>query len=290
MQGYILDHRQELESDVWKMPPLYHRLWQWLKYTVNHADNEIPMRDGTRMLIKRGQHLTSVRDIAEAISWYEGRKKKVPNPKTIAAILKFFISNEMISIERGKGNREYTLITLINYDKFQPVRDQGNGKVTADGEGREQQMDINNNDNNEKSMISNIFTFWMSKRLVKHRTLTPHIKIQISSKLNQYSTDEIMAAITAYDEILNDPSYKLSTRWGLEDFLNKGHFEKFLPDRDPFSFYPKVDSKPEQQQKQSKLDNNLDFLRGQIGGDGSGQRTGRIAHGEGYSGLPEQRS
>jgi len=151
MAGYIKDHRKELESDIWLMPPLYHRTWQWLKYNVNHEDNEIPMRDGARMLIKRGQRLTSIRDIAKGISWYEGKKYKEPNPKTIDAILNFMVKANMILINRGKGNREYTLVTLINYEIYNKKESQGNSKVTPDGEGREQQADINNNDKNDKN-------------------------------------------------------------------------------------------------------------------------------------------
>lgn len=158
MAGYIKDHRKELESDIWLMPPLYHRTWQWLKYNVNHADNEIPMRDGTRMLIKRGQRLTSVRDIAKGISWYEGKKYKEPNPKTVSAILEWMIKTDMILINRGQGNREYTLITLINYEIYNEKESQGNSKVTPDGEGGEQQADINKNDKeclkNEKNITA----------------------------------------------------------------------------------------------------------------------------------------
>lgn len=266
MQGYIKDHRKELGSDVWRMPPLYHRLWQWLKYIVNHTDNEIPMRDGTRMLIKRGQHLTSVRDIAEEIAWYEGRKKKVPNPKTIDSILKWLEINGMITIERGKGNRQYTLITLVNYDIYQPLESQGNGKVTVDGEGREQSMDINNNEKNYKELISIVFSHWMNQNLIKHRSLTPQIKNQIKWKLDHYTADELMDCISTYSKILNDPDYKLDTKWGLHDFLEKGHFEKFLPERDPYSFYPKVSSAVAPAKK-SKLSRNKERL---LGGRGKG--------------------
>jgi hypothetical protein len=59
VQGFIKDYRKELESDIRIMPPLYHRTWQYLKYMINHSDNEIPMNDGTKFLVKAGQHLTS---------------------------------------------------------------------------------------------------------------------------------------------------------------------------------------------------------------------------------------
>lgn len=100
------------------------------------------MRDGSFLTIKAGQHLTSVRDIAKNIGWYEGVKWKEPNPKTISTILNWFESNSMIVIDKGKGNRQYTLITLLNWDLYQSNDVEGNSKVTA----REHLVDINKND------------------------------------------------------------------------------------------------------------------------------------------------
>jgi predicted transcriptional regulator len=124
------------------MPPLYHRIWQYLKYIVNHQDNTIPMRDGTFLTIKAGQHLTSVRDIAKNVGWYEGVKWKEPNPKTVSTILEWLEKQSMIKIERGKGNRQYTLITLINWDLYQQKDNEGNSKVTDS----KHLVDINKND------------------------------------------------------------------------------------------------------------------------------------------------
>jgi DnaD/phage-associated family protein len=124
------------------MPPLYHRVWQYLKYMVNHDENTIPMRDGSKLLIKKGQHLTSVRDIAKSIGWYEGVKWKEPNPKTVSVVLDWLEKQGMITIERGKGNRQYTLISLLNWEKYQFKNDKGNSKVTD----REHLVDINKND------------------------------------------------------------------------------------------------------------------------------------------------
>ncbi len=142
LQGYIKDHRKELESAIWMMPPLYHRIWQYLKYTVNHQDNTIPMRDGTFLTIKAGQHLTSVREVAKRVGWYEGVKWKEPNPKTVSTILEWLEKQSMIKIDRGKGNRQYTLISLINWGLYQEYNGQGNSKVTD----REHLVDINKND------------------------------------------------------------------------------------------------------------------------------------------------
>jgi hypothetical protein len=123
MQGYIKDHRKELNSDIWQMPPLYHRVWQWLKYQVNHNDAEIPMRDGTKLVIRKGQHLTSVRKIARGVGYYEKGLWEEPNPKTVANILTWMAKNHMITISRGKDMRQYTLITILNWETYQMIED-----------------------------------------------------------------------------------------------------------------------------------------------------------------------
>lgn len=145
VSGFIKDYRSELDSDIWLMPPLYHRVWQYLKYKVNHAEADIPMRDGSFMKIIPGQHLTSVRGIAQGVGYYEGTKWKEPNPKTISSILAWLEKQNMIKIERGQGNRQYTLITLLNWDLYQSEKSQGNSKETA----RKQLADINKKNKEE---------------------------------------------------------------------------------------------------------------------------------------------
>lgn len=118
---------------------------------------------------------------------------------------------------------------------------------------------------NKSKLIDCIFTHWKSKNLIKHRTINPHITNQITWKLEHYTAEEICSCITAYDIILNDPSYKLDTKWSLDGFLEKNHFEKFLPDRDPYTFYPRVvnDLAPPKQTKHSKNKEKL------LGGEAS---------------------
>lgn len=146
MGGFIKDFRSELRSDIWMMPPLYHRVWQYLKYKVNHSPNKIPMEDGNFFSISPGQHLTSVRSIAQGVGYYEGLVWKEPNPKTVSTILTWLEKQQMIKIDRGRGNRQYTLVTVSNWDLYQVENGEGNSKGTASGEGREQQADIKKND------------------------------------------------------------------------------------------------------------------------------------------------
>src|SRR5690606_3959539 len=123
-----------------------------------HKDMEIPMSDGSKFLIRRGQHLTSVRSIAQGVGWYEGLTWKEPNPKTISTILKWLEKQNMITIEHGRGNKQYTLITIVNYDFFQDTEDEG---VTA----KKQLADINNNEKNE---INNNSQVQIYKKIISY--------------------------------------------------------------------------------------------------------------------------
>lgn len=165
---------------------------------VNHEENTIPMRDGSKLLIKKGQHLTSVRDIAKKIGWYEGVKWKEPNPKTVSVIIAWFEKQGMIVIERGKGNRQYTLITLLNWEKYQIKEDKGNTKVTD----REHLVDINKNDKEcfkndlkdpattEKSLAENKYNFYTTFQRAFGRVPTPLQSQDISNYIDEDGLEE----------------------------------------------------------------------------------------------------
>lgn len=157
-KGFIKDYRVELESDIWLMPPIYHRIWQWIKYRANHTEREIPLSDGSHMLIKKGQFLTSLRKIAQGVGWYERRSFKEPNVKTVKAVLTWLEKNEMIKVDNG--NRKYTLVTIEKWDFYQcqesrsgtesiqSLEQSGNSEGTV----REQLLDTNKNVKNEKNL------------------------------------------------------------------------------------------------------------------------------------------
>ncbi|HAT4162143.1 TPA: hypothetical protein I9Z77_001579 [Clostridium perfringens] len=170
MQGWIKQHRKELNSPIWNMPPLYLKVWQYLKMMANHKENYIPMSDGSMELIGRGQHLTSYRSIAKGVSYYENKVYKEPAPKTVKKILDWLEKNNMISIEHGRGNREYTKVTLVNYGVYQDCevdgvtrnKQSGNSEETEREQSRnsqetdgEQTLPINKNDKNEIRMKEN---------------------------------------------------------------------------------------------------------------------------------------
>ncbi|MCO7127778.1 hypothetical protein NIE88_18695 [Sporolactobacillus shoreicorticis] len=100
------------------------------------------MRDGSFLEIKPGQHLTSIRNIAKGVGYYEQSVFHEPSTKTIRHILEWLEKQGMISKNNGKGNRQYTLISLLQWEKYQSNEEKGNSKDTAG----KQQVPINKND------------------------------------------------------------------------------------------------------------------------------------------------
>lgn len=141
MAGWIYDFRQELESNIWLMPPMYHRVWQWIKYSVNHSDFGIPNKDGSTTIIKAGQRATSYRQIAKGVGYYEGKSWKEPNVKTIKSILDWMVKQKMITLE---GNTEGTIITVEKWELYQKDLVKGNTKRITPSTPEKHHADTNN--------------------------------------------------------------------------------------------------------------------------------------------------
>lgn len=117
--GWIKDHRCEIDSLIWEMPPMYHRVWQYLKYSAAFEVKKIPQKSGEILILNRGELITSIRTIANAVAWYERGILRTPNPKTIQDILQWMESQEMIKINHGNGGNQYSLISLLNWTRYQ---------------------------------------------------------------------------------------------------------------------------------------------------------------------------
>ena len=123
-RGYIKLWRKSKLSSVWQMPPLYGRIWSWILMSVNYEPREIPTPAGP-IFINPGQRITSLRQIADEVSWYEYGVLKTPNVKTIKTVLEWLEGNgQCTAVSNAKG----TLITVINWDTYN-----GNG-VNQDSE------------------------------------------------------------------------------------------------------------------------------------------------------------
>ena len=124
MRGWIKLHRQIVNSDIYVMPPLYLRVFERLIIEANHADKEIPYKYPgesvtTKKLIKRGERLTSLRQICGWVGWYERGVFKEPNVRTVREILRWLVDNSMIEIYPNESNSQGTHYKVLNYEVYQ---------------------------------------------------------------------------------------------------------------------------------------------------------------------------
>jgi len=155
-RGFAKSWRKTEDSAVWKMPALYHRVWTWLLWKANHRGREVPMGKFGTVIVNAGQVVTSIDKIAEGVSYYQRNVKKKPNKGTIYRILRWFVDQEMIVIEkncltrnsrkphekRPKSNAPFTLITIVNWHIYQVVKEdesnaESNAQVTPEGHKQE---------------------------------------------------------------------------------------------------------------------------------------------------------
>lgn len=143
MEGWISIHRKLIEASWFKKSEYVH-LWLYLLLKANHKDKEVFIGN-EKILIKRGQLLTSRNKLSEAVHVQENK---------IYRILKCFENEHQI--EQQKTSR-YTIISIVNYDTYQKneqvIEQQMNSERTAD----EQPMNTNNNINNDNNIYLILF-------------------------------------------------------------------------------------------------------------------------------------
>ncbi|MFL0266825.1 hypothetical protein [Candidatus Clostridium radicumherbarum] len=156
--GYLLLARKIIESEIYKKPLLYLKVWIYLLQKAQHSSYK---------QLKRGQVRTSISEIMEACSWYVGYRKVTPTKDQIYQIIEWLRKPR----EGAAGEAmETTMITttratqgmLINIDSYSFYQDPKNyessSTSTAEAEAvatREQQdpNNINNNEKNDKKKM-----------------------------------------------------------------------------------------------------------------------------------------
>lgn len=89
-----------------------------------------------------------------------------------------------------------------------------------------------------------IFNYWNSKDIIKHREMTDNIKKEITKALKLYSKKEIETYIDRYAETINDKSYFFDYKWTLVEFLSrKDGISSFTDEGSKWTNYIKQTSK-----------------------------------------------
>ena len=146
-QGWIRISREVKEHWVYKNPDMF-RAWVTILITSNFKDGKMVLgkKDYT---IKRGQSSMSLRSWANELDM---------GVKAVTTLFDMLEQEEMIKRKTiGKGKQSTTLITIINYGKYQSIQEtlekrKGNMRETL-GKHEGHTIEEGNNVKNEKNAI-----------------------------------------------------------------------------------------------------------------------------------------
>ncbi len=258
--GYILLSRKIIGSEIMKKPPMYLKVWAWLLLNAQR---------GPYKGLSRGQLVTSIPEIQDAMTYKVGFRVVRPSKKEVWGILNWLRRScaqpcehphegnaeggeELPMIETTKVTQKL-LINIVKYDLYQSPKNyegnaEGNGKlptkVTPEEETGEQykQEDINKNTN--KNIILSVFTHWNAKKIIRHRELTKALSSSINARLDKYPAELIMDAIDNYATVLHGDEYFFSYKWPLDEFIKPKNLDRFLAESKPLINFLK--EKPKQ--------------------------------------------
>lgn len=100
--GYVIFSRKIIESEIFRKPPLYLKVWVYLLSRAQYKSYK---------KLERGQLVTNIPEIQEACSYYVGYRKMKPTKDQIYQILKWLRKSCEAS------NESYTNATMNNTTK-----------------------------------------------------------------------------------------------------------------------------------------------------------------------------
>lgn len=131
--GYFLIARKMINSEIFKKPPLYLKVWIYLLSRAQHKEFKE---------LKRGQLWTSIPEIQDALTWKVGYRTERPTKKQVFTVLEW-LRNPSERVHEGNDERpmivttkgtQGMLITICNYSVYQTSENyEGNDERTTTG-------------------------------------------------------------------------------------------------------------------------------------------------------------
>ena len=145
-EGWIKIHRKLQSNPIWnnpRMPFDYRSAWIDLLMMANHRDSEVIV-DYESMTVKRGQLLTSTRQLGERWQWSKNR---------VCKYLKLLESLKMVT---KSSTKRWTLLTIEKYEVYQCEQDTSvDTDGTQEGHGYALNKNVKNEKNNNNIYINN---------------------------------------------------------------------------------------------------------------------------------------
>jgi hypothetical protein len=107
--GCVLLARKMLDSDLMSQSPLVVKLWVWLLLKANWKDRD---------QLARGQLVTTIQEMREAMSHYSGWRKETPSPDEIRSAYGALRKTARVTVTRTVRG---VVITILNYGVYQDL-------------------------------------------------------------------------------------------------------------------------------------------------------------------------
>ncbi len=111
-RGWTRSWRREMDSAVWRQPPMYYKFWKWLHANAAHSGT------AKAMGVKPGTLTTTYNAIAEGLEYGDPANPVRPSTGTVRAMLVWMQKEQMIRCSGIKAKRG-TVILICNWARYQ---------------------------------------------------------------------------------------------------------------------------------------------------------------------------
>jgi hypothetical protein len=260
MQGWIKLHRAIMKSETFsKLTAVQKLIAIYIILEANHEDGTWydKYKDIT-VPIKRGQAVVSRNKIAN--EWFKD-DKDVTEQKVRTALKKL----ERFGFLTMKPTSNYTLVEVLNYNVYQS-KDKETNQVNNQEETKSQPSDnqvstTNKNDKNVKEELYIVFDHWISKEIIKHKSLNGQMKSHINARLGEHGLEAVLKAIDNYSEVLKEDNYYWSHTWTLQDLMKPNNLIRFTEEAKPLETFRNNKNQQPEQQKTNVIEMSPDIKK-----------------------------
>lgn len=167
--GYILVARKLFDGQLMNKPPLYLKLWVWMLNKANWKDRD---------RLKRGELLTSIDEMRDAMSYMIGYRKIRPTKDEIRSAYEAFTKATMITTTKTTRGM---IVTILNYEIYQnpknyeahnEAHDENTTKPTVTPQDTEKRVISNKTSSPEALRLSGLMADLILQNNPKHRKLS----------------------------------------------------------------------------------------------------------------------
>ena len=199
--GWVRLHRKLLDNPIFDKAD-YLRLWLYILLNVNHKDKSF-IWNNQKITINRGSGIFSQKKISEKLGISLG---------TVNRVLNYFEKDAQIG---KQTTNKYTVITVINWNKYQANGKQIENRLKTNGK----QIETNNNDKNEKN----------DKKYTEAKLSLDEVAEKINEAFNVY----LGRKFKGIDSFKNNLAYWLDTYQPkeIEEAIRNIKYDKFWRDK-----------------------------------------------------------